>query len=188
MELQRVLYNQLTTDTMPAKEGANAGTQLVDLLARKDYTPSNVPQLLERLGLPPQQQQTLQKALKELLESGEVVRIKGNRYIPSNEAHLVAGRISVNRQGKGFLQPDDPSAKEIVIHPSDLSTALHGDRVVVRREIKPRGLSPRNRADNAGAVVRILERNRTLRDQRNCRSIHAQSPSYSLPWHSRVSH
>jgi hypothetical protein len=33
MELQRVLYHQLTTQTMPEKDGANAATQLQDLRA-----------------------------------------------------------------------------------------------------------------------------------------------------------
>jgi len=33
MELQRVLYHQLTTETLPLKDGANAATQLEDLRA-----------------------------------------------------------------------------------------------------------------------------------------------------------
>jgi len=33
MELQRVLFHQLTTETLPLKDGANAATQLEDLRA-----------------------------------------------------------------------------------------------------------------------------------------------------------
>jgi hypothetical protein len=33
MELQRVLHHQLTTETMPLKDGANAATHLEDLRA-----------------------------------------------------------------------------------------------------------------------------------------------------------
>src|SRR5439155_3100994 len=46
---------------------------------------------------------------------------------------------------------------------SATGTALHGDRVLVRRDVKPKGLRPdRARQDGAdtGAVIRILERRR----------------------------
>src|SRR5690242_6811398 len=107
---------------------------ILKLLGRKDYSPLNVPELLGGLGLLPNQQQELQHALRELERSGQTTRTKGNRYILSNEADLVPGTIRVNRQGKGFLQPDDPAVREIVVPESATSTALHGDRVLVRRD------------------------------------------------------
>src|SRR5437870_12441180 len=89
--------------------------QIVRLFGRKEYVPANVPELLQLLRLPSHRQQELQAALRELEQSGRVARIKGNRYIQPREADLVPGRIRMNRQGKGFLQPDDPNLKEIVI-------------------------------------------------------------------------
>ena len=80
--------------------------KILELLGRKDYAPSNIPELLNRLGLRPNQQQELQQALRELERSGQITRTKGNRYIISREADLVPGKIRINRQGKGFLQPD----------------------------------------------------------------------------------
>ena len=41
----------------------------------------------------------------------------------------------MNRAGKGFLQPDDSSLKEIAIAESATGTALHEDRVLVRRDV-----------------------------------------------------
>jgi ribonuclease R len=137
--------------------------QILKLLARREYTPSNIPELLRRLQLEPNQQQQLQEALRGLEQSGQVLRTKGNRYIKAREADLVAGVIRVNRQGKGFLKPEEPGAAEITIPESATSTALHGDRVLVRRDVRPR--APGGRAQSAGeetgAVVRILERKRT---------------------------
>ena len=137
--------------------------KIVKLLGRADYAPSNVPELIKRLDLRPNQQQELQQALQRLEARGQILRTKGNRYITAREADLVPGVISINRQGKGFLQPDEAGLPEIVIPESATATALNGDRVLVRREIKPQGLrpSPKTEVDSTGAVVRVLERKRS---------------------------
>ncbi len=136
--------------------------QIIQLLGRKDYFPANVPDLLRRLGLSPSRQLELQAALRALEQSGEITRTKGNRFIQSRKADLIPGRLQLNRQGKGFLQPDDSKLKEIMIPENLTGTALHGDRVLVRREGRPRGLRPeRSAARETGAVVRILKRRRT---------------------------
>ncbi len=134
--------------------------QILKLLGRSDYTPANVPELLRRLGLPPNQQQALQHALRALEKSGQILRTKRNRYIISREADLVPGVIRINRQGKGFLQPDEPGSPEVVVPENATGTALHGDRVLVRRDVKPQGRRPRPEEEITGTVVRILERKR----------------------------
>ena len=75
--------------------------------------------------------------LAGLERTGEIARIKGNRYIHPRDADLVPGRIRMNRQGKGFLQPDDPKLPEIIIPEHATSTAFNGDRVLVRRDVRP---------------------------------------------------
>ncbi len=136
-------------------------SKLLNLLGQRDYVPLNVPELLRRLRFAPPRQQEFQQVLRGLEQSGRLARIKGNRYIQPHEADLVPGRIRMNRQGKGFLQPDDPGEKEIAIPESATSTALHEDRVLVRREVRPKGLRPDTLAPATGTVVRILERRRT---------------------------
>jgi ribonuclease R len=135
--------------------------KILKLLGRQDYWPSSAPELLRQLRLSPSHRHELQQALRGLEHSGRITRTKHNRYIQSREADLVAGRIRINRQGKGFLQPDDPGLTEIVIPENATATALHGDRVLVRREIKPRGLRAGSPELETGAVIRILERKRT---------------------------
>jgi len=133
--------------------------QIIRLLAQKDYVAANVPELLRLLLLAPNQQQELQAALQKLEQAGLVARIKGNCYISPRDADLIAGRIRMNRAGKGFLQPDDASLKEIAIPENATLTALHEDRVLVRRDVRRKNF--RDGDTETGTVVRILERRRT---------------------------
>ena len=135
--------------------------QILRLLGRKEYVPLNVPELLRQLRLAANRQQELQRVLRDLEQSGRIARIKGNRYIQPREADLIPGRIRMNRAGKGFLQPDDTGLKEIAIPESATSTALHEDRVLVRRDVRAKGLRLDAAEPGTGTVVRILERRRT---------------------------
>jgi ribonuclease R len=151
----------LTTNTPPPGPAPDALPQaILRLLERQDYAPANVPQLLHLLDCRPDQQQALQKALRSLEENGQIIRNKGNRYIQSREADLVPGVIRMNRQGKGFLEPDEAGLKEIVVPENATSTALHGDTVLVRRDVARRR-GPGERNELTGTVVRILKRKRT---------------------------
>jgi len=136
--------------------------QILRLLGQKNYAPANVPELLQQLGWKPGRQQELQSVLRRLESAGQIARTKGNRYILSREADLIPGRLQINRQGKGFLQPDETGLKEIMIPEHATGTALHGDRVLVRRNVRLRGLRPdRGAPQETGAVIRILERKRS---------------------------
>lgn len=128
--------------------------KLLKLLGSEDYVPSNVPELLSQLGMKPNQQQVLQSLLKSLEKQGKIVRTKGNRYIVAKEADLVPGVIQITRGGRGFVQPDEAGITEISISERDTGTAMHGDRVLVRLDVKP------GQTDNSGSVVRVLERKR----------------------------
>src|ERR1700722_1276702 len=133
--------------------------QIIRLLGEKVYGPANVPELLRQLRLAPNRQQELQAMLQRLEQSGDVARIKGNRYVSPREADLIPGRIRMNRAGKGFLQPDDSTLPEIAVAESDTGTALHEDHVLVRKNI-PRFQGEQG-AQLTGRVVRILERKRS---------------------------
>ena len=134
--------------------------QILKLLARKTYVPANIPELLELLKLPANQQQPLQQVLKDLSQSGQVARIKGNRYILPKEADLIPGRIQITRQGRGFLTPDDETVSEIAIASSETGTAMHEDRVLVRRDVRPAAIAAGDDKPDTGTVIRVLERRR----------------------------
>ena len=103
--------------------------QILKLLGRKNYVPANVPELLQHLKLPANQQQRLQDVLAELARTGQIARIKGNRYIRPLEADLIPGRIQITRQGRGFLTPDDEGIPEIAIRSSE--TGLRSDGFIL---------------------------------------------------------
>ncbi len=136
-------------------------SKILRLLGQADYTPSNVPELISQLRLQPKQQQELQKCLLDLVTRGSIVRTKGNRYIRSREADLIAGVIQITRGGRGFVQPDEPGIGEIGIPENATDTAMYGDRVLVRRDVRAKGLRKTAPEESTGTVVRILERGRT---------------------------
>jgi ribonuclease R len=136
-------------------------SRILKLLSGPEYIPMNVPQLLRALGMAANQQQELQRVLAGLERTGEIVRIKGNRYIRPLDADLVPGRIRMNRQGRGFLQADDPKLPEIMVPEHATATAFNGDRVLVRRDVTPKAGGRGRPGEVTGSVIRILERERT---------------------------
>lgn len=134
--------------------------QILKLLKRRDYVPANVPELLRALKLQANQQQSLQKVLRTLERSGQIARIKGNRYILPIEADLIPGRIQITRQGRGFLKPDDPTLGEIAIPANATGTAMHEDMVLVRRDVRIKRGHVQDESSDSGTVVRVLERRR----------------------------
>ncbi|MDB6138109.1 MAG: ribonuclease, partial [Verrucomicrobiaceae bacterium] len=136
--------------------------KILKMLGRADYAPSDIPALLRLLKLKHDQLPSLDQSLRQLEDKGLILLTKGNRYISAQEADLVPGVISINRQGKGFLQPDAAGSTEIVIPESSTGTALNGDHVLVRLESRgQRGKPPAAPAETTGKVVRILERKRS---------------------------
>ena len=121
----------------------------------------NPAELARRLGSA-RQQKELEGILSRLERAGRIVRIKsGDRYALPLEADLVPGRIRMNRQGNGLLQPDDPKLPALHIPHDATATALHGDHVLVRRDVRPRIVRRGRPAEVTGRVVRILESART---------------------------
>lgn len=130
-------------------------------MGRKRYLPSNVTELLKQLQLGANQRQEFQTILKELERTGQVARIKGNRYILPREADLISGRIQITRAGRGFLLPDAPGQGEVSIASNKTGTAMNDDRVLVRLEVRPQGKRRQKQENRRGEVVRVLERRRT---------------------------
>src|SRR6266852_1252945 len=128
---------QMPKQMSAEKRGPSAPLEqkIIELLRRPDYTPLNLPALSSRLGLPRDAQRDLERALARMERAGDIARLKqGNRFGLPLEADLVPGRIRMNRQGAGTLQPADPKIAPIRIEHDATSTAMHGDRVLVRRE------------------------------------------------------
>jgi ribonuclease R len=136
--------------------------KILGLLGRPNYTPQNAAELRAQLGLRHSRQRELEHMLARLERNGQIARIKqGNRYALPLAADLVPGRIRMNRAGVGFLQPDDPTLPTIRVSQDATSTAMHGDHVLVRRDVHPRIPQRQATEEASGRVVRVLERART---------------------------
>lgn len=133
--------------------------QILRLLEQKDYVPLSAENLRRHLRVPPDREPEFERTLRKLEREGQIVRIKADRYVRTSDADLIPGRIRMNRAGKGFLQPDDTGLKEIAVAESATGTALHEDRVLVRRDVRRKNF--RAGDQETGTVVRILERKRT---------------------------
>jgi len=133
--------------------------QIIRLLGQKDYVPLSAENLMRHLRVTPETEPEFQRTLRKLERDGQIACIKGARYTLASDADLIPGRIRMNRSGRGFLQPDDPTLKEISIAESATGTALHEDRVLVRRDVRRKNF--REGEQENGTVVRILERQRT---------------------------
>ncbi len=140
-----------------AVNGRKIQEQVLALLARKDYRPLNKVDIARKLGLPANEQVALRKTLRELERSGEIARIRKNRYILPAEADLVAGKLSIHQAGYGFLMPETSGEPDVFIAAENIGIAMHGDRVIVRIS---RDAPPHNRVKGRreGRVIRILER------------------------------
>jgi ribonuclease R len=96
----------------------------------------------------------LKRLIDDLVKSGEVVRLRGNRYtLPgADNTGSVQGTISIHRDGFGFVKPES-GGDDIFIPGKNINNALHGDKVSVRAE---KSRSQRGKLE--GRVLAVLER------------------------------
>jgi ribonuclease R len=115
-------------------------------IARQPKRAAGFKQLVRELGLHGEARGELDSHLQKLVTSGELIQLNSDRYaLPQpaaekNDKNLVVGRLSMHRDGFGFVIPDasslSPSLKsrlagDIFIPPHAVGNAMHGDRVLV---------------------------------------------------------
>src|SRR6058998_996081 len=113
-------------------DGRNIRKQILALLARKDYRPLDKNELAKVLGRKSGVRMGLNQILRELERSGEIARIRKNRYVLPAEADLVTGKLSIHQAGYGFLVIDKAGEPDVFIAAENTGTAMTGDRVVAR--------------------------------------------------------
>src|ERR1700674_3566999 len=112
-------------------------------IARQPKRSAGFKQLVRELGLHGDVRHELDAHLQKLVAAGELVQLNSDRYALPQAApdkNLVAGRLTMHRDGFGFVIPDanslSPSMKsrlvgDIFIAPHAIGNAMHGDRVLV---------------------------------------------------------
>ena len=120
--------------------------------------PATPRELLRVLRIPRDQRVAFKRNLRNLVNDGSLIEIKGNRVGLPDRMDLVVGKLDGHSSGIGFVRPDRPVeglSKDIYIAEHNMKEGLHGDRVVVRIE--------RYREDGRaeGKIVQVLERGST---------------------------
>jgi ribonuclease R len=112
-------------------------------IARQPKRSAGYKQLVRELGLHGDARRDLDSRLQKLAASGELVQLNSDRYAlpqPVADKNLVAGRLTMHRDGFGFVIPDQSSlmpamkshlSGDIFIPPHAIGNAMHGDRVLV---------------------------------------------------------
>src|SRR5580693_6720837 len=115
-------------------------------IARQPKRAAGFKQLIRELGLHGEARGDLDAHLQKLVAAGELVQLNSDRYaLPQaapdkNDKNLVVGRLTMHRDGFGFVIPEASSlsaslksrlAGDIFIAPHAVGNAMHGDRVLV---------------------------------------------------------
>src|SRR5437773_8851373 len=138
------------------QNGRKIREQILALLASPDYRPLDKRELAKALGRKSGVRIGLNHALRELERSGEIARVRKNRYILPTAVDLVNGTVHSHQAGDGFLTTEKSGEPDIFIAAENTGTAMHGDRVVARiARDEPYG---RTKGRREGRVIRILER------------------------------
>jgi ribonuclease R len=129
-------------------------SEILRLIREHVHHPATARELSQVLRVPREERATFKRHLKTLVSEGELLQIRGNRFGLPEKMDLVVGRLHTNPAGFGFVVPEHAKAgdrQDIYIASSNLTEAMHGDRVVARVERRTeRGFE--------GRIIRILER------------------------------
>ncbi|MEO7932884.1 MAG: ribonuclease R [Chthoniobacterales bacterium] len=144
----------------------NLPERILTLLGSEKYQPLDKIDLSHALDLPPDERNQLRGVLRELLEDGQVVLLKKNRYALPKKDELFVGRFDMNARGFGFVISEDPEKGDLFIAGEHTGVAMHGDRVEAKlrrsRGGDKRGSTP-GRSTTEGEIVRVITRaNSTL--------------------------
>ena len=127
--------------------------QILKLIRERVDHPATTKELLQILRVPRESRAAFKRQLRQLVASGDLVEIRGQRYGLPDLMNLIVGTVSTNPRGFAFVDLEDPdpdAPRGIFIAGANLNQAMHGDRVVVR--VEREGERPE------GRIVRILER------------------------------
>ncbi|HEX4664171.1 MAG TPA: RNB domain-containing ribonuclease [Terriglobales bacterium] len=135
--------------------------EILARIARQPNQAAGFKQLVRELGLRGgEDRRHLEERLQKLMDRGELISIGRDRFtVPAAAAkqNLIAGELSVHRDGYGFVKPRDASVRDkiagdIYISPRAMNAAMSGDQVLV--EVGP----TRGDGRAEGSIVKVIGR------------------------------
>jgi ribonuclease R len=129
-------------------------------LERLPHRSAGYKQLIRELGLRGAERRELEEKLAEMVGRGKLVLTDRDRYsLPAEAANrnLLVGRLTMHRDGYGFVIPDSRELRaqlegDIFISPAELGSAMHGDQVLVEMKGRP------GDGRTEGRILRITHR------------------------------
>jgi len=116
--------------------------KLLRLLGAKDYVPMRRMEIVSVLKLNKEETKQLHALLDEMLERGEIARIKKDRICIPEQADLISGRILFRQSGAATVLPDAQPGLSVAdgypVSAEDTGLAMHGDQVLARINERPR--------------------------------------------------
>jgi ribonuclease R len=113
-------------------------------------------QLVRELRLQGEERGSLEEALDRLSEKGALVELRSGHFAAvGGSREYASGRLSIHRDGFGFLIPEQTSEEiqgDIFLPPHEAAKGMNGDRALVHVT----RIGDRGRAE--GEVIRILRR------------------------------
>ncbi len=94
--------------------------------------PVDLESLREHFGyaIDSEQAEALRRRLRAMCRDAQLIRNRAKAYVPVSSSDLVAGFISANAAGYGFVVCDDDQS-DVYLHAAQMRQVLHGDKVVV---------------------------------------------------------
>ena len=117
--------------------------------------PATLKEIQKVLQVPDRTRAAFRRQIKILVDRGDLIKIRGNRYGVSDQMNLVVGLVQIHPRGFAFVVPERPLSAfgfDVYVSGVNLGQAMHGDRVVTRIERHKEG----GRAE--GRILRVLDR------------------------------
>ena len=137
-------------------------SELLRHIRRQPKGTAGFKQLVRELGVRGPERRQLAESLQRLAASGALTQIDSDRFaIPKAATNQLVGRLSMHRDGYGFVIPNRSDLKEplrtqlsgdVFIAPHQIGSSMHGDQVLV--EVS----SVRSDGRAEGRIVRTVDR------------------------------
>ncbi len=137
-------------------------SEILRHIRRQPKSTAGFKQLVRELGVRGPERRELAESLERLAANGALMQVDSDRFaIPKAATNQLVGRLSMHRDGYGFVIPNRADLKEplrsqlsgdVFIAPHQIGSSMHGDRVLV--EVS----SVRSDGRAEGRILRTVDR------------------------------
>ncbi len=124
---------------------------LFKIMLQSRGTPLSGRQILSHFQLSRDERQHALQLLDSMAEEGLVRRVRKGLYALPKSTDMVVGKVSVHRQGYGFVVPEDRNRPDVFVPARFMREVMNGDRVAVQVQRSSKG-------GFEGRVLRVMER------------------------------